>query len=277
MVVIMIDKILIKHIHDNVPDKEVALLLSGGVDSISVGFSAHRLGKKITAYSFKTDLHDSYDYSKAEEVADIMGWNFVGTTIPTDNLKEDFFLLLDEYGCEKKTHFECIYPFIYIYPQIKEKYVLSGWAADGYFGLSKKAVINYSQTLELLNQFRDDYFKDENRAGYDKHDNLAKMYGKEFICPYLCNEAKSYFQNKNWQELNKPQQKYPVRLAFDKEFSLIGKVKKHANLQLESKINNVFEYLLDDEQINFKARSRIMDICRDWVTRRKTSEIFVDM
>ena len=39
----MIDKILTKEIEKTVPDKEVAVLLSGGVDSISVAFAAERL------------------------------------------------------------------------------------------------------------------------------------------------------------------------------------------------------------------------------------------
>tara|TARA_R100001244_G_scaffold68239_1_gene55846 strand:- start:2074 stop:2901 length:828 start_codon:yes stop_codon:yes gene_type:complete len=258
-----IDKILMQNIEETVPDEKVALLLSGGVDSMSVGFSAHRLGKKITAYSFKTDEHDSYDYNKAQEVAEAMGWDFVGTVVPTNNLKEDFYRLL-EMGCIKKTHFECVYPFLYVYPTIKEKYVLSGWAADGYYGVSKKAIINYSQTLELLNEFRDDYFKPENRAGYDWHNRLAKNYDKIFYSPYLSDNVKKFFYTKGWQEINKPKQKFHVRVAFD-EFKPFDKIKNHSNLQLDSQINKVFETLLDDEEINFKNRSRIMDICRDWV------------
>ena len=273
-----IDQILTQHIHDNVPDNEVALLLSGGVDSISVGFSAHRLGKKVTAYSFKTDLHDSYDYSKAEEVADKMGWNFVGTTIPTDNLKEDFFLLLDQYDCEKKTHFECTYPFLYIYPKIKEKYVLSGICADGWYGLSKKAMINFKRPKPLFDKFREDYFAVDNPAGVKQQKILCDNNNKIFVHPYLWVDGVSdFYMSKSWDQLNKPIQKNPVRVAFEKEFSHVGKVKTHLNLQLDAKINTVFECLLDDDQINFKARSRIMDICRDWVMRRKTSEIFIDM
>ena len=48
----MIDKLLIEQIEEQTSDKEVAVLLSGGVDSLSVAFAAHRLGKKITAYTF---------------------------------------------------------------------------------------------------------------------------------------------------------------------------------------------------------------------------------
>ena len=132
---LMIDKILTYEVDDSVPEKEVAVLLSGGVDSISVAFAAERLGKKITAYSFRLDNEPSYDYNKAKDIAQMRNWKFVGVTIPTNRLIEDFHNLV-KLGCRKKTQFECTFPFLYIYPQIKEKYVLSGWAADGYYGLS---------------------------------------------------------------------------------------------------------------------------------------------
>ena len=47
----MIDKLLVDIIRNEVPTDTVGILLSGGVDSLSLGFAAHRLGKKITAYS----------------------------------------------------------------------------------------------------------------------------------------------------------------------------------------------------------------------------------
>ena len=55
-----IDKLLVDHVKNNAPDSKVALLLSGGVDSISVGFAAQRLGKKIHAYSFRLDTHTNH-------------------------------------------------------------------------------------------------------------------------------------------------------------------------------------------------------------------------
>ncbi|OUW61810.1 MAG: hypothetical protein CBD63_00535, partial [Candidatus Pelagibacter sp. TMED203] len=69
MQVQMIDKILMNEV--TVPDKDCALLLSGGVDSISVGFCAERLGKKVHAYSFRLDTNPSYDFLKAKEVAEL--------------------------------------------------------------------------------------------------------------------------------------------------------------------------------------------------------------
>ena len=43
---LMIDKMINKRSRKTNPDDDVAVLLSGGVDSISVTFAAERLGKK---------------------------------------------------------------------------------------------------------------------------------------------------------------------------------------------------------------------------------------
>ena len=72
----MIDKIIEKVIDREVPDNEIAVLLSGGVDSLSVACAAHRLGKKVSAYTFNLDGDPSYDAKKAEEASNKFGWNF---------------------------------------------------------------------------------------------------------------------------------------------------------------------------------------------------------
>ena len=258
----MINDILKNILRNQIEDKEVAVLLSGGVDSLSVAFAAEEIGLTVHAYSFHLDNHLAYDYQKAEEAASKFNWNFTGVTIPTANLKGDFRQLV-ELGCKKKTHFECVYPFLYVYPKITEKYVLSGWAADGYYGISKKAMMHYRETQELFDTFRKDYFKPNMRAGYNWHMKVVEMYDKIFVTPYLEDEVKDFFYSKSWEELNKPYQKHHVRDAFP-QFQKLGKVKNHLNLQIDSKVTDLFEILLEDKEINFKKRKRIMDICRDW-------------
>ena len=255
----MIDKLLVEHIDKTVKDDYVAVLLSGGIDSISVGLAAQECGKKINAYSFCLDNQISYDYNKAKEIAIKNGWGFVGTVIDTSKLEEDFYKLVN-LGCVKKTHYECVYPFMYVYPKIAETYVLSGWAADGYYGVSKKANIHYKHTKEKFDEFRDNYFLPENTAGYNWHKKIADKYNKVFVTPYLTKEVKDYFYSMDWYELNQPYQKHHVRTAFN-----IGKdVKKHLNLQLDSGVNVLFERLLNNTEINYKGRTRVMDLVRDW-------------
>lgn len=145
----MIKNILCEVVERRSKDNEVAVLLSGGVDSLSVAFAASDVGKKIHAYSFHLDTHVSYDFQKAKEVSEIFGWKFTGVTIPTKNLISDF-KKLSQLGCKKKTAYECTYPFLYVYPEIEQTEVLSGWAADGYYGISKKsddALSSYSRVV----------------------------------------------------------------------------------------------------------------------------------
>ena len=56
----MIDNLLCEHINNNVSDKDVAVLLSGGVDSISVAYAAKKLKKNIHCYSFSLDTNTNY-------------------------------------------------------------------------------------------------------------------------------------------------------------------------------------------------------------------------
>ena len=59
----MIDKLLCEHIDKNVSSKDVAVLLSGGVDSISVAYAAAKLKKNIHCYSFCLDINKNYDFT----------------------------------------------------------------------------------------------------------------------------------------------------------------------------------------------------------------------
>ena len=89
----MIDTILQDFIDREVQSKRVALLLSGGVDSISLGIAAQKLGKKVSAYTFHLDGEPSYDSDTAQHVAETFGWDINVTIVPKTNLKEDFMLI----------------------------------------------------------------------------------------------------------------------------------------------------------------------------------------
>ncbi len=267
----MIDKLLEKSIHESSKDNEVAVLLSGGVDSISVAFAAHRLGKKVSGYTFHIEGNPSYDSEKAIEICDVMNWKCVDTEVPIDNLRGDFFTLLKEIKCVKKTHFECCFPFLYVYPNIKEYEVLTGLGADGYYGVSKKACIHFKTPKEKFDEYRNEHYLPENLGGKIWHTRLAEKFGKKYITPYVHNDIRDFFYQFDWFQINQPFQKHHVVNSFP-EFKKIGKFKKHINLQLCAGIDKVFENLLADSEINFRKRNRIMDICRDWQTSRLTFE-----
>jgi len=264
----VIDKILENIITSEVPTDEVGILLSGGVDSLSLAFAAHRLGKKITAYTFHLEDDKSYDAHKAEEACSIFGWECNTVIVPTNKLREDFILLAKQYDCRKKTHFECTFPFLYVFPNIKTQYILSGIGADGYYGVSKKAILHYKEPKELFDKFRIQYFSPHNVTGFRQIEQLSNQYNIKLVHPYIYHEdVMKFFMNYDWYELNKPRQKEIVRTAYEYEFSELTKVKEHINLQLGSNIDHLFETLLDDRMLNNRGRKRIMDLASDYASQ----------
>ena len=279
----MIKKYLKKYIKDNVLDEEVGLLLSGGLDSISVGISAELVGKKVNAYSFYLKGVPSYDFAMAANIASQRGWNFVPVVVPRTNLVDDWYKLV-KHGCRKKTHFETVFPFLYVYPEITEKYVLTGWGADGYFGVSKKAMMRYSNDRKKENytkyckehnqkqlsfdEFRIEYL-DGDCAGYKEHTRLAENHGKVHVAPYKDSmDIRSLLMSEGWEKLNTPRQKEIIRKDFT-ELKKFGTIKPHQNLHLNAGVDKLFESLLNNGEINFKNRKRMMDVCRDNYERNK--------
>ena len=264
------------------PDESVALLLSGGIDSITIGLASENAGKKVHAYSFYLDGSPSYDFIKAAEVAHKKNWHFTPIVVPRNNLIKDWHRLV-ELKCRKKTHFECVFPFLYVYPKIKETYVLTGWGADGYFGVSKKAMMRYSndkkwdnyteyckehnQKQLTFDEFRNEYLNGD-CAGLKEHTNLATKHNKVHITPYLDADVRQLLMGMDWKELNKPRQKEIVRKDFT-ELKKFGIIKSHQNLHLGAGIQYLFETLLDNKDINFKDRKRMMDVCRDWYEKER--------
>lgn len=269
----MIDKILCDIIDREVPEKEVALLLSGGADSTSLGFAAQRLGKRVTAYTFHVDDVHSYDSKKACETAKHFGWNIVDVSVPSNDIETDFIRLAQEYDCKKKTQFECTFPFLYVYPKITEHFVLSGIAADGHYGVSKKACMHFKEPKSLFDQFREEYFSQKNPAGLLQQHILSEKHGIKFVAPYLDSDVVNWFRQYDWYELNKPFQKHHVRESFS-EFAQI-KIKNHLNLQLGADIDELFEReVLSNTKLNYNNRKRVMDVCRDWSEKTTTLEDF---
>ena len=131
-----------------------------------------------------------------------------------------------------------------------------------HMGNSRKAIQHYRHTKELFDQFRDKYFLPDNCANLKWIEIISEKFGKVMINPYLDKEVKEYFYQFDWTELNQRPEKHFVRGAFEQFAGL--KVNRHLNLQVNSSITGLFEELLENQEINFRNRSRVMDVCRDW-------------
>lgn len=269
-----IDTLLCESIERSCPDKEVAVMFSGGVDSHSIAFAAKRLGKTISTYSFCLEGIPTYDSEKARETSSIFGWKHLQIEVPTNNLEQDFLDLYSKYGARKKTQFECLWPFIYVFPQVQETHILSGLHADKFYGMTKSEGIHIVKDDKKFFDYRKDLYYTGIREGTFQsvlHQSMAKQFGKEFHAIYLQDEICEFFLQYNWKELHRPKQKNHVREAFADEFKLVGEVKKHWDFQICAKIPDLFEQkLLNNPTINFKSRGRFMDVYRDWTRKDST-------
>jgi len=259
--VIKFRQLLCDVIRTQCTNNEAAVLLSGGVDSQTVIFACLELGIVPTAYTFRLKDYESRDSFYAKSLCEKFGITHKMIVVDSSTLELDFLTLANKYECRKKTQYECIYPFIHLFPHIKEQGVITGWGA--YFGISRKASTSGATTNKaVFDKMRLDEFNHPNPDGRVQLRQLIKEYNKILIAPYFEQSVFDFLFQFNWGQLNKPIQKAMSVYAFNEYFSKI-KVRQASNLQLDGGIDVLFESLLKSS-LNKKKRLRVMDLCRDY-------------
>jgi len=215
--------------------REICVATSGGIDSSSVVMSALDAGKKVSIYSFSFWNKFSSDFRAAQKLSDEFDLRFVPVFLPTerDKIVETVKHLIKKVGCKKKTAIECLFPFYFLVKQMKllqDETLVTGVAADGHFGLSKKAMIHFSKDDQKFKKFRQDYFSNLESAGTKRLIKLCELNKIQLCNPYFEPSVFSLWIDKNWEELNKPRQKEVIRKYYPELDCL--KIKPHTNLQL---------------------------------------------
>jgi len=220
--------------------QKILVATSGGIDSSAVVLSALDIGKEIEIISFTFKDWFSQDFKAATRLAEKFNLKFIPVYLPieSDEIVNTVNYLIKVIKCKKKTAIECLFPFYYLIQTMtryKYKTLATGVAADGHFGLSKKAMIHYSKDDQKFRTFRQDYFSNLESAGTKRLIKLSEINNIQLSNPYFDPSVFSLWINKNWQELNKPRQKEVIRKCFPELDCL--KIKPHTNLQLgDSKI-----------------------------------------
>lgn len=228
---------------------EPAVALSGGVDSTSVLFALQELGKSPRAYTFHIEGHESTDLRVARDVCRTFDVPFTPVALPTDlqTIKQDTYSIIEGLGYTSKTDIECIWPFLYLLPEIGETTLATGACADGHFVISREAMLNGKhETVERMDKFRADLFGDPDYAQIRMVEQLAGQYGIDDVrVPFFERPFVKAFMGTAWDEINKPKQKQPIIDAYPDRFAKV-KVRSHTNLQCgDSKIQDQFEKLVD--------------------------------
>jgi|TARA_Y100000033_G_scaffold34074_1_gene32692 asparagine synthetase B (glutamine-hydrolysing) len=216
------------------PNK-ICIATSGGIDSSALVVSALDIGKEVQIISFTFKDWFSHDFKSAHKLAKKFNLTFVPVYLPNDEneIIETVKHLIKKVGCEKKSAIECMFPFFYVAKRMNyygDKTLVTGIAADGHFGLSKKAMIHYSKDNAKFKKLRQDYFSNMENAGTKKLIKIFKMHNLQISNPYFEPSVFSLWIDKNWEQLNKPRQKEAIRKFYPELDEL--KIKPHTNLQL---------------------------------------------
>ena len=252
-------------------ESKVAVLMSGGIDSMTCAFAAEDAGKQVVCYTFQVGEWESKDSVTSQRYCEKLGWDFHLVKIPPENIERDFLKLADHYRCKSKVQFECTYPFMYLFDRVEERNVITGMAADIHFGNSRKVMVDVIPLKNERWKAKQIFDADRlDRVGGGKIPRvtsrmimIAKENGQNLIVPYIHQDVCDYFIELDWWEMNQPLHKHATTSAYKHRFMECG-YRKHANLQIVSGIDKVFAGLLDGP-LNVKNRKRVLDLCRDYV------------
>lgn len=148
-------KIMNNFLENEIKDKNsVAILFSGGLDSLSILLSCLDIGVKPTLYTFYLETYESSDIKSARRIADLFGLSLTEVPIKQEisTLISDVEYIVNRFHTYKKSAVQCIHPFIYTKRYIKEKYVLSGLCADDLYGTSKHMSIISKDYKQFQNE-----------------------------------------------------------------------------------------------------------------------------
>ena len=136
----MLKQLIKKHISNTIPQNEkVAVMFSGGLDSLSVLFSLIELGYDVKLYTFYREGVLSDDLKISRKVASNLNLELEEIEISNDldKLVDDLKLLIKKHDLKKKTQFQVMHPMVYVCNAITEKFVVSGLAADTLYGTAR--------------------------------------------------------------------------------------------------------------------------------------------
>lgn len=263
--------------HDDV----VALLLSGGIDSTSVGIALQKSGKTIHAYTYRLRGYPSRDTEKAIKIANHFGWHMTVIEVPTADVARDFMRLAVEHRCRKKTQFENAYPLLYVLSSITETEIWTGWNADDHYGNTKKDILHQERMIRAgasaverkkefdaarCAQFERKVTDPESRTWcYGRR--LAEHFGKRLLDPYLDDALREFFLRFDHETLS-PLKKPLVRAELAEQLRGLprGALTVGVRLQTGGSVDALFETLLRDPTINrFETRyEKVAPLCQRW-------------
>lgn len=229
----------------------VAVAASGGVSSTSLVLAAVEAGKDVTVASFTLADRESRDMRAARSNAEALGLPFERVNLSTDldildGDVRDIIAFRSALGFKtSKAATECAWPFRHLVKRLAAREIpalVVGSGDDIPFGLYKQAILNFRSPKEAFDGWRGRAFAHPDAAQAWTISVLASDAGIVTAAPFRLPGVMAPFMDYEWDALNKPRQKEPLRRAFPELEGL--RVYLGTNLQLgDSGIAALFEGL----------------------------------
>lgn len=259
--------------------KNIAVALSGGIDSAHILFALLSLGKSVRTYSLHREGIISTDYRLSEKNSEILKVNFTEVILPNKLDISRLVHIMKDHTLKNKAAVECTYTMDFVWEAMQKDGIdcaFSGVGMDNFFGTTKKASIHFSKTLELNQQFRKmsfDHFDYDTTGvwGMGKQPTvwteLAGERGIKLCSPAYDKKLYDYFYNQTFGYLNSPKQKNPCWCSYN-EYVLKCSLGKHSDLQCgDTQIRELFEPLLNNRELNPNKKTSMLSFWKDWQDR----------
>ena len=232
-------------------DGKIPILLSGGVDSTLCALVGWYIGLEPICISYEREGFYSRDCEQAEKTCKLLGWEFHKVVVPKENPREVFERLVYEYGVNKKTELEVLYPFLFLLDKIEElgfKKIVCGFnpSPDN----RKHSIWNRTNAKDFW-----DYIVNNNITSSASKKIVAVGKERDIIicCPMQGTDFKETLYGLSNEDMNKPYNKSFYKNCFPEKFEQIGMMKvKNEPLQKGGGMTDFFEPIIYDKEINFK-------------------------
>ena len=214
----------------------MALLFSGGTDSLTVLWTLLELGARVTCYTFRLPEVESTDIRVSKLAC--AHWGVPQVVVQSGpNVVEDVRDTIRIIGSARKTHVEVMYAYRFLLQAVQERQVWSGIQADTLYGSNKNAAIRCGKgSAAQFAAYRRDLLSSPAQEGLEQARRVAAHFGKELCMPYSDQRIRDWFMRWSWADLNKPKQKMPPVLGFADKFREVAIYRKDDNLQCGSGI-----------------------------------------
>lgn len=254
-------QICLDRIEEIDPNRDSALALSGGTDSITILFAMLETGRRPECYTFYLDGVESVDLKSSRAVCKHFGLNLHEVVIPKDEdtMYNDIKRVLPYCEHVKKTIIQCMIPWLYMYPAIKEHRVIQGIGGDDLYATQRKLQVKvHAEGDEAIAEYRKFYGNDL-RFSEANIIRFANQYGKESADFYDSRAIEEFLLGYSFYAINKPYMKYPSVVAFADYYrqGAFYRDQTEHSYQINSRLRDYQDRLLDGKYNKTGAKAII--------------------